>query len=175
MSTQSLTPARKEAVPVVRGDNPIRGLQNDVNRLFNDFFGDLSFPLWDNFLGDRFTSAPSMKMAMKMPALDLRESDKAYTLVAEVPGMQAKDIQVSTADGCITLAGEKSESHETRDKDYIRQERSHGSFRRVVPMPADADIDNVKAEMKNGLLTLTIARKAEDSTKSRKVDIRELA
>ena len=42
-------------------------------------------------------------------------------------------------------------------------------------MPADADIDNVKAEMKNGLLTLTIARKAEDSTKSRKVDIRELA
>jgi HSP20 family protein len=176
MSTQSLTPARKEAVSVVRGDNPIRGLQNDVNRLFNDFFGDLSFPSWDNFLGDnffgdRFTSA----LSMKMPALDLRESDKAYTLVAEVPGMQAKDIQVSTADGCITLAGEKSESHETRDKDYIRQERSHGSFRRVVPMPADADIDNVKAEMKNGLLTLTIARKAEDSTKSRKVDIRELA
>ncbi|MGN6208519.1 Hsp20/alpha crystallin family protein [Asticcacaulis sp.] len=171
MSTQSLTPARKEAVSVVRGDNPIRGLQNDVNRLFNDFFGDLSFPSWDNFFGDRFTSA----MSMKMPALDLRESDKAYTLVAEVPGMQAKDIQVSTTDGCITLAGEKVESHETRDKDYIRQERSHGSFRRVIPMPADADIDNVKAEMKNGLLTLTIARKAEDSTKSRKVDIRELA
>lgn len=171
MSTQSLTPARKEAVSVVRGDNPIRGLQNDVNRLFNDFFGDLSFPSWDRFLGDRFPSA----LSMKMPALDLRESEKAYTLVAEVPGMQAKDIQVSTADGCITLAGEKSEAHETRDKDYIRQERNHGSFRRVIPMPADADIDNVKAEMKNGLLTLTITRKAEDSTKSRKVDIRELA
>ncbi|MCR6659131.1 MAG: Hsp20/alpha crystallin family protein [Asticcacaulis sp.] len=171
MSTHSLTPARKEAVSVVRGDNPVRGLQNDVNRLFNDFFGDLSFPSWDRFLGDRFSSG----LSMKTPALDLREGDKAYTLVAEVPGMQAKDIQVSTADGCIILTGEKTEAHETHDKDYIRQERSYGSFRRVVPMPADADIDNVKAEMKNGLLTLTIARKAEDSAKTRKIDIRELA
>ena len=72
----------KTSVPVARGENPIRSLQSDVNRLFNDFFGDLSFPSWDNFFGDRFTSA----LSMKMPALDLRESDKAYTLVAEVPG-----------------------------------------------------------------------------------------
>ncbi|HTM82829.1 Hsp20/alpha crystallin family protein [Asticcacaulis sp.] len=171
MSNQSLTPSRKEAVAVSRGDNPIRGLQNDVNRLFNEFFGDLAFPAWDRFLGDRFAAT----FAMKAPAIDLRESDKAYTLVAEVPGMQVKDIQISTSDGCLTLAGERNEEKETHDKGYIRQECSYGSFRRVVPMPADADIDAVKAEMKNGLLTLTIAKKAPDTTKTRKIDIREVA
>jgi HSP20 family protein len=170
MSNQALTPARKDSISVHSGENPIRSLQTDVNRLFNDFFGDIAFPSWNRFAGEGL----AIPFSTKAPALDVRESDGAYTVLAEVPGMAAKDIQVYTSDGCITLAGEKKEETETREKGYWRQERSYGSFKRVVPMPDDADIDSVKAEMKNGLLTLTIARKAEDSTKTRKVDIREL-
>jgi HSP20 family protein len=171
MSNQAVTPARKASIPVHSGENPIRSLQTDVNRLFNDFFGDLAFPSWNRFAGEGF----AIPFSTKAPALDVRESETAYTVLAEVPGLAAKDVQVYTSDGCITLAGEKKEETETHEKGYWRQERSYGSFKRVVPMPADADIDSVAAEMKNGLLTLTVPKKTDDSAKSRKVDIRELA
>lgn len=171
MSTQSLAPAQKTQVAVTRGENPIRDLQYDVNRLFNDFFGDLEFPAFERLFNRGFPATVSRTA----PAIDLREDDKAYTLVAEVPGMHAKDIQVSAANGCITLSGEKMEKAETRDKDYIRQECSYGSFKRVVALPPDADIEAVSAEMKDGLLSLTVAKKTDDKTKSHKVSIREVA
>ncbi len=155
----------KTSVPVARGENPIRSLQSDVNRLFNDFFGELSFPAFDR-LTDRFFQP--------MPALDISSTDKAYTVTAEVPGMDSKDIQLSAADGYITLKGEKSQETKTEDKGYVRRERSYGSFQRIIELPKDAEIDAVKAEMRNGILTLTVPRNVEVE-KTRKIDIHEVA
>lgn len=156
----------KAPVPVSRGDNPIRSLQSSVNRLFDDFFGDLSFPAFDR-LTEAFTGPT--------PAVDVAQGEKAYTVSAELPGMEAGDVQVSAADGYLTIKGEKTEESSTEHDGYVRKERSYGSFQRVIALPKDADFDDTKAELHNGLLTVTVARKPEAATAARRINVREVA
>lgn len=156
----------KSTVPVSRGDHPVRSLQNDVNRLFNDFFGDLSFPAFDRL---------STAMFAPTPAVDVAETDSGYRVTAELPGVDAKDVEITVSDGYITLKGEKSHRETTKDKGFVRQERTYGSFRRVFALPKDADLDHAKAEMKNGVLTLSVTRRADAETATHKINIREVA
>ena len=166
MTTSRELVTRKGSVAVSRGDNPIRGLQGEVNRLFNDFFGDFSFPVLDHLPAALFTPTP---------AIDVAETDTGYVVTAELPGIEAKDIEISVSDGYVTLQGERSHHKTTDNKNFVRQERSYGAFKRVLPLPKDADLDQAQAEMRNGVLTLTIARTPESAGERHKIKIREVA
>ena len=82
-------------------------------------------------------------------------------MVAELPGMDEADVEVSVAEGMLTIRGEKKSERDEEEKGYVLRERSFGRIERVVPLPAGLDLDSAKATFKNGVLTVTIARTAE--------------
>jgi HSP20 family protein len=165
MSLRELLPFSGASVPVIRGGNPIATFQDEVNKLFNDFFGDVSLPRWA-------TSEPSFSMT---PAMDVIENEKNYQVVAELPGMDIRDVQLTIADGYVTLKGEKKQEEKEEREGYYRQERSYGAFQRVVALPDTANFDKAEAVMKNGILTITLPKKAGAQSKERKLEIKQAA
>lgn len=105
-----------------------------------------------------------------LPRADLKEDDNQYTVTADIPGVDPKDVQVTLENGVLTLKGErKSEKEETR-KHYRRKECMYGSFERSFRLPDTADGDNVKASSKNGVVTIQIPKKAAAKAKSIKIE-----
>ena len=155
------------SVQVRRGANPIVSFQDEVNKLFSDFFGDVSLPSWG-----RMAAEPGFAVS---PAMDVTENDKEFKIAAELPGMDAKDVQITAADGYVTIKGEKKEEKKEEKEGYFRQERSYGSFQRVVALPDTANFDKAEANFKNGVLTLSVPKKAGAQSKERKIEIKSAA
>jgi HSP20 family protein len=105
------------------------------------------------------------------PATDLVESNTEYTLTAELPGMDAKDVEVGVEGGILTVKGEKkSEKEEKRDGErWHIIERSYGSFERSFTLPSTVDAERIKAEFANGILTVRLPKRTE--SKGRRVAI----
>ncbi len=156
-----LTPRRWFAPrePMLR-NAPVR---DDIDRLFNNFFGGMAMPWASDFFRN------VQKEDELMPRADLTSDEKAYTLKAEVPGVEPDDVKLSIHDGVLEISGEKK--CETEDKEKHVTERSYGSFRRTMSLPDDADIDAISAAHKNGVLTVTIPRLAESKNKEKVIAI----
>lgn len=129
----------------------------------------------EQFLENFFHHSDSAGGDVIVPRMDVTESDKAYELVVEMPGVSDKGFDVTIADGMLTIKGEKhSEKRETDDKkNVIRAERAYGSFYRSMSLPADSDEAKITASNKDGVLRITIPKAANGSAKSRKVEIRK--
>ncbi|HBR06435.1 MAG TPA: Hsp20/alpha crystallin family protein [Desulfovibrio sp.] len=97
------------------------------------------------------------------PAVDVSEDDKEVTVKAELPGLEAKDVELTLESGVLTIRGEKKFEGEEKKENYHRIERSYGSFVRAVPLPREVKSDKVKAKFDKGVLTVTMpkAEKAE--------------
>jgi HSP20 family protein len=91
---------------------------------------------------------------------------------AEMPGMDPKEIDVSISGDSLTIRGEKKSEHEERDKSWHRIERSYGTFERVVPLPCAVKANDVGADYKNGVLTVTVAKAEEARPKSIRVNVK---
>lgn len=160
-----------KSVPVGRGSNPIAAFQDEMNKLFSDFFGDVSLPSWLR----RDDAAARNAIWAVNPAVDITENDKEFKITAELPGIDAKDVQISASEGYVTIKGEKKQENKEERDGYFRQERSYGSFQRVVALPENANLDKAEANYKNGVLTLCVPKKAGAQTKERKIEIRQAA
>jgi len=156
----------QRSVPVLRDENPFRGLQTGVNRLFSEFFDDLALPSWDRFTGAPFDLRP---------AIDIAESDKSYVVTTELPGLDARDVTIGVSDGYLTVKGEKKQESEQHGQDFVRQERTYGQFQRTIALPKDCDQDRIEAKMQKGVLTISVARAPAPESRERKIDIREVA
>lgn len=97
------------------------------------------------------------------PAVDVSEDEKEVTVKAELPGLEAKDVELTLESGVLTIRGEKKFEGEEKKENYHRIERSYGSFVRAVPLPREVKSDKVKAKFDKGVLTVTMpkAEKAE--------------
>lgn len=164
MSVRDLMPFSRTSVPISRESNPMMAFQDEMNRLFSDFFGETFLPSWW-----RGTIAPSLSFS---PAIDISKGEKELRITAEIPGLDSKDVHISAADGYITIKGEKSQESKEEQDGYVRQERSFGSFHRTIPLPDTADTDKAEASFKNGVLTLHIPNKAGAASKQRKIEIK---
>ena len=106
-----------------------------------------------------------------VPVADISEDDSTYRIVAEVPGVAREDISVTVDQGVLSLCGERRSEKSGGDKGQVhRTERSYGSFRRSFRIPEDAEGDTVKAEFKNGLLSVTLAK--VEQPKPRQVEVK---
>jgi HSP20 family protein len=162
--------ASEENVPVSvkKGPNPIQTFQEEVNRLFHDFFGETLPHLWR-------TSETYMPFGA-YPATDVTETDKGFKITTELPGMDAKDITVTINDGYVTIKGKKEEEKTEEKKGCFRQERSYGEFQRVVALPPHiADADKAEATISKGLLTITTPKKVGVQSKARQLEIKQAA
>lgn len=95
------------------------------------------------------------------PACDVFEDGEAVTLRFELAGVEPKDVEIRYENGVITLRGERKMEKEEKKENYHRVEMSYGSFTRSFSLPAVVDAEKIKAEAKNGVLTVTLPKKAE--------------
>jgi len=92
------------------------------------------------------------------PSIDVSETKDAFTVKAEIPGMEPGDIQVGLDNQMLTIKGEKKQEKETKDEHYYRKERSYGAFARTVRLPTAVDGSKVTAAFKNGVLAVTLPK-----------------
>jgi HSP20 family protein len=132
----------------------------EVSRLRNEMDR-----LWDDYFGPGRRALRPMEEDW-MPAVDVSETGDKITVKAEVPGMEAKDIEIAMVGDTMTIKGEKKLEREEKEENYHTVERSYGSFTRVMKLPATVDADKVEASYKNGVLTVVLPKKEEVKPKA---------
>ncbi len=103
------------------------------------------------------------------PALDVYEDKDNYTVKAELPGMKKEDIHVSLQDGSLSISGERKSETKPEAGEVYRAERYFGRFQRTVTLPTSVAADKVKAQYKNGILTVTLAK--TEASKPKQIDV----
>jgi HSP20 family protein len=142
----------------VRDEHPLLSLHREVNRLFDDVFRCFELPA----LG-------SLGRGMAWPNLELSEADGEIRIAAELPGLDEKDVELSVADGVLTIRGEKKAEVQDRERGY--SERSYGRFERRIALPHEVEQDKASATFRNGLLTITLPKSAAANENVRRIPI----
>jgi HSP20 family protein len=106
-----------------------------------------------------------------MPSAEMDETDTEVHLKLEVPGLDAKDLDVEVTTDAVSVKGERKTEVESESEGTVRSEFHYGRFERVIPMPCEIQPDQVEAEYNKGVLTLTLPKAAEESRKSVKVAV----
>lgn len=112
---------------------------------------------------DRLFESPMTGWA---PALDVHEDKESFSIRVELPGMKREDIEVTLQDGALVITGERKEEKVTDETTVHRQERYYGKFTRALTLPAAVAGDKVKAQYKEGILTVTLPKAEEAKPKA---------
>ena len=132
----------------------IQSALSDFDRYFESFFGDTSNPLG-------LALAPAAKLFSHTPAVDIKETENSYLLEMELPGCDEKNIDVHVDGSNITIASKQQKTNEENEEKFILRERRLNSFSRSFKLPENADSEAVSAAFKNGVLSLSVMKKAE--------------
>jgi HSP20 family protein len=116
--------------------------------------------LLDNF-NRTWTTLPLNGNGHGLVRMDCAETKEGIELIAEMPGLKDKDVQVVLSDGMLTISGEKRAEREEKDKGYKFVERSFGSFSRSIELPEDIDSTKIKATIGDGVLKVVAPRRAK--------------
>ena len=172
-NTPSKVPVKTEktAVGMPQAWRPFESLRREVDRLFDDFDGGF----WRSpFRMPSFDVAPFRRgeALAAMPAVDVSETDKAYEITADLPGMDEKNVEVKLANGVLTIRGEKQDEKEEKRKDYYMRERSFGSFERTFAVPDGVDSDKIEASFKKGVLSVMLPKSADAQKAEKKIAVK---
>ena len=148
--SKSVVPVTPQRTVARQETNPFAFLQQEIDRLFDGF-------------GRNFPSFVAGDVAL--PRMDVGETDKAIEVTAELPGLEAKDVQLNLADNILTIRGEKKSEREEKEKDYHLVERSYGSFSRAVQLPDGVKPEDISAEIAKGVLKVTVKKPAPKQSK----------
>jgi HSP20 family protein len=121
--------------------------------------------LWDDYFGPGRRGLQPME-AEFAPAMDVKETADQVVVKAEVPGIDAKDINISVTGDVLTIKGEKKSEREEKEENYHVVERSYGSFARSITLPGAVDLDKIEAKYDKGVLTVTCPKKEEVKPKA---------
>jgi HSP20 family protein len=132
-----------------------------LDRMFNQAFGD--------FLTPTGVGSEDVSTRRWLPAVDIRESDEALTLMAELPGLSREDVNITVENHVLTISGERKFEKDTKEENYHRIERAYGSFARSFTLPSNVKADQVQATFKDGVLTVSLPKVEE--AKPRKIAI----
>jgi HSP20 family protein len=124
-------------------------LRDAMDRLFDDR---LFRPLW---------TWPVEQETDIVPPFDLYTTPDAVIAKVALPGVKPEEVEISIADGVVTISGAFEEAKETTEAGYVHKELRHGTFRRVFPLPAAVKTDLAKAAFKDGMLVLTLPKTEE--------------
>lgn len=127
----------------------LRRMQHEIDRLFNDFFPTPN---------DKMTEE---KAAVWTPRVDLSETEDAYILKLDVPGIDKKDLNINFQDGTLTVSGERKSDNREEGKNFVRIERQFGHFFRSFNIPAAVKADKIAAKYTNGELEIQVPKAEE--------------
>ena len=134
----------------IRHQRPLQGqrlLQDEIKQAFDKIFDD----------GD----ASSVVTAQWVPRVDIKEEAARFVILADLPGVDPKDIEINMDKGILTIRGERSTEGRAQDERYSRIERAHGVFHRRFALPDSADPEGVTASGRHGVLEITIPKRPE--------------
>jgi HSP20 family protein len=151
---------------------PFEGLRQEIDRLFEDFDRDVWTAPFRHLFLDVEPFHRRVAISGVTPAVDISETDKAYEITVDVPGMDEKDIEVRVANGGLTIKGESHEEKEEKKKDFFLHERRHGSFERWFRMPEGIETDKVEATFRKGVLTVTLPKTPEAQKAEKKITVK---
>lgn len=161
-------------VPVQREQRyPLSDLRSEMERVFDRVFERFpSFSLGRDLTDWEPFGRLDRTFGTSAPRVDISETDKAYQVVAELPGLDQNDIEVELKDDVLTVSGDKKEEKEREEKNYHVSERRFGSFRRSFRIPGEVDQNKISAEFKNGVLTVALPKTAKAQKPSKKIGIK---
>lgn len=125
--------------------------------------------VFGNFFGDADADQSSVATSQWTPRVDIHEEDKHFVILADIPGVEPKDIEVSMDKGVLSIKGERKSETTTENDKATRVERLHGAFHRRFALPDSADADGISASGRHGVLKISIPKKAE--TTPRKISV----
>jgi HSP20 family protein len=154
-----------QTMNLIRGQKPVltpwanfrrlSDLRDEIDRLFDAPLSDLA--------------RTSNLLSGWTPALDVYEDKDSFIVKAQLPGMKKEDIEVSLHDGSLSISGERKSETKHEDAEVYRAERFFGRFERIVTLPALVAMDIVKAQYKDGVLTVTLAK--SEAAKPKQIDV----
>jgi HSP20 family protein len=136
----------------------LNDLQNEIDRVFNRFFPSQS-------QDDRNSS----QQAVWAPRTDLVETDAAYRMHLDVPGVSKDDLKINFKDNQLTISGERSSHQTDENEEYVRVERAFGHFYRSFTLPRTVNAENISASYEDGVLTIHVPKTEE--VKPRQIEI----
>jgi HSP20 family protein len=152
--------------------HPFEALRREMNRLIDDF--DVDF--WSGpFRRASFDIAPFWRRELgfgSAPAVDIAETEQAFEITADLPGLDEKHVEVTVSNGALTVKGSKQDEKEEKKKDYYLHERSFGSFERSFRIPETVDAEKIEATFNKGVLTVKLPKKAEARQPEKKIAIK---
>ena len=113
--------------------------------------------------------APSVDF---VPAVNTRETDDAYYIEVDLPGVKKEDINIDVKDNVLTISGERKIEEERKEDDFYRVESVYGTFERSFTLPEDVDVDKIEAEAKDGVLTVKIPKAQSVEKTPKKIEIK---
>lgn len=164
MPNRELTPWTGSRGLTPYGRDPFTSFRREIDRLFDDFFAPV----------ESRSFAPTTGAAA-WPSLDVHETDQAYTVTAEVPGLDEKDVELNLRDNVLAISGEKRQEQKREDRGRTYAERFYGRFERAIPFDSEIDADKVEATFKNGVLTVNLPKNAKAQDKARTIEIKSQA
>ena len=139
-------------------------LHREIDKLFTNAFHNLGRP-----------SEGDPVEGVMTPKVDISGTDKEYLISAELPGIEEKDIELEVHGDVLSIKAQREHASKDENKDekrgYYRIERHYGMFQRVLQLPEDADVEKIQASYKNGVLHISVARKAPLKNEARKIAI----
>jgi HSP20 family protein len=144
--------------------DPFRGmssLQDQVNRLFED--------------AHRTGGGSESSLTSWAPAVDIHETENELVVTADLPGMNEKDLDVRVENNLLTIRGERKMESSVNEENFLRVERSYGSFSRSFALPNTINTEEIKADYRNGVLTVKLPKREETKPRQVKVNIQSSA
>ena len=135
----------------------VNSLQRQLNHLFNDA---LNLEEWNDFNNQS-----------RIPAAELTEKEDALYLKLEVPGIEAKDLDIQVMAERVAITGERKSEKTSEENGTTRSEFRYGKFQRVIPLPARIQNTDITADYKDGILNLTLPKSEEEKNKVVKVNL----
>lgn len=166
MTGTDTTPTERSMLPAQGSMEAFERLRTDMMDVAENFWRGAPLP---------WMSTPAWPLANGWgpmnPPVDMSETDDAYVVTAELPGMKKDDVVVEADNQLLTISGSKEDEHKSVRKHHQYAERRYGAFKRILTLPRDADVEAVDAVFKNGVLTVTLPKRA-DVAAGRKVPVK---
>jgi HSP20 family protein len=150
-----LAPYSQSSSRDVRAADPFTELHREMNRLFDDFVGG---------------GSSSQQATTMAPRLDVKERENELCVSAELPGVEPGEVDVRLEGSLLTIRGEKKAEAEQEKEDWHIMERSYGRFQRSLQLPFEPDASQVRADFKQGVLTIHIPKQPQQE-RSRRIEI----
>lgn len=139
----------------------INSLRQRINRLFDEI-------VHPDQMHNVF---PKLENLAWHPAIELKEADKDVIVKVQVPGIDAKDLDIQISENAVAIAGEYQEEKSSDSEGFYRSEFNYGQFQRIIPLPVKVKHEEVKAEVKDGVVTLTLPKSEKPQLDVVKVDL----